>query len=151
MKYEAILFDLDGTLLPMDYDDFTKGYFGLLYKRAATLGYTKEAFIGGMWKGVAAMTANDGTCLNAERFWKTFASVVGERVYDHIPMFDEFYKNDFCKTVAFTSENPLAKTAVSIAKEKSGTVILATSPIFPLIATEIRMGLSDFLLTTLTL
>ena len=25
---KAVLFDLDGTLLPMDQDEFTKGYFG---------------------------------------------------------------------------------------------------------------------------
>ena len=27
---KAVLFDLDGTLLPMDQDEFTKGYFKLL-------------------------------------------------------------------------------------------------------------------------
>ena len=27
MTYQAILFDLDGTLLPMDLDQFTEGYF----------------------------------------------------------------------------------------------------------------------------
>ena len=140
MRYEAILFDLDGTLLPMDYDEFTRGYFGLLYKHIAPLGYTKEAFISGMWKGVAEMTANDGTCINSERFWEAFSSVMGKQVYGHIPQFDEFYHTDFKKTVAFTGENPLAKTAVLLAREKADTVILATSPIFPMIATEVRMG-----------
>ena len=32
-KYEAILFDLDGTLLPMDNDLFIKTYLGLLAKK----------------------------------------------------------------------------------------------------------------------
>ena len=140
MKYEAILFDLDGTLLPMDYDEFTRGYFGLLYKHIALLGYTKEAFVSGMWKGVAEMTANDGGCINSERFWAAFSSVMGEQVYEHIPQFDEFYHTDFKKTVAFTGENPLAKTAVLLAREKAEAVILATSPIFPMVATEVRMG-----------
>lgn len=30
MKYRAILFDMDGTLVPMDTQRFTKGYFQLL-------------------------------------------------------------------------------------------------------------------------
>ncbi|MFR0734647.1 MAG: hypothetical protein ACLSHU_11060 [Oscillospiraceae bacterium] len=35
MTYQAILFDLDGTLLPMDLDQFTEGYFHLLAQTAA--------------------------------------------------------------------------------------------------------------------
>ena len=31
--YRAIMFDLDGTLLPMDMEEFTSGYFKELYKR----------------------------------------------------------------------------------------------------------------------
>ena len=33
MKLKAVLFDLDGTLLPMDQNAFTKGYFKLLAKK----------------------------------------------------------------------------------------------------------------------
>ena len=32
MRYQAILFDLDGTLLPMDLEAFTKLYFVALAK-----------------------------------------------------------------------------------------------------------------------
>lgn len=32
MKIKAVLFDLDGTLLPMDQEKFTKCYFSLLAK-----------------------------------------------------------------------------------------------------------------------
>ncbi len=140
MKYQAIMFDLDGTLLPMDYDAFTRGYFSLLYRRAAELGYTKEQFIGAMWQGVAAMVKNDGTSLNADRFWRTFADILGDEILKHRPVFDEFYKTEFCKTVEFTSPNEQAKAAVELAREKAEKVILATNPIFPEVATRIRMG-----------
>ena len=33
-----VLFDLDGTLLPMDLDEFIKGYFSLLAKKAMPYG-----------------------------------------------------------------------------------------------------------------
>ena len=31
-KYQAILFDLDGTLLPMELEGFARAYFGALAK-----------------------------------------------------------------------------------------------------------------------
>ena len=31
----TVLFDLDGTLLPMELEEFTNTYFGLLAKKAA--------------------------------------------------------------------------------------------------------------------
>lgn len=35
----TVLFDLDGTLLPMDEKEFTKAYFALLAEKAAPYGY----------------------------------------------------------------------------------------------------------------
>ncbi len=153
MKYKAILFDLDGTLLPMDYDAYTKGYFGMLYRRIAEFGYTKEQFIGGMWKGVESMVRNDGSKINADRFWETFAGIMGKEILDRKPTIDEFYETEFQKTMIYTTPNPEAITAVRLAREKSDTVILATNPIFPEIATRTRMGFvglkpDDFALVT---
>ena len=39
MSVKTILFDLDGTLLPMDQDIFVKDYFGRLAKKLAPIGY----------------------------------------------------------------------------------------------------------------
>ena len=39
MNIKTILFDLDGTLLPMDQDIFIKGYLGGLAKKLAPYGY----------------------------------------------------------------------------------------------------------------
>ena len=41
---KAVLFDLDGTLLPMDEEYFKKIYFGEVYKNIAYLGYTLMNF-----------------------------------------------------------------------------------------------------------
>ena len=38
MSITTVLFDLDGTLLPMDQDAFTKGYFKLLAKKLLPYG-----------------------------------------------------------------------------------------------------------------
>ncbi len=140
MKYKAILFDLDGTLLPMDNDEFTRGYFGLLSAHLAPRGYQPKEFIGAMWKGVAAMITNDGSCLNGDRFWSVFSGLMGEHVYGDIPFFDDFYRNEFHSAVAFCQPTPLAVAAVEQAREKAGKVVLATNPFFPLVAVEARLS-----------
>ncbi len=139
MKYKAILFDLDGTLLPMDNDEFARGYFGLLYKSVASLGYEKDAFVDAMWRGVAAMVKNDTDKLNRERFWEVFSGLLGSQVLEHIPSFDDFYTKDFNKAIAFTQPAPLAREAVRLAREKAGKVVLATNPFFPPVAVMSRL------------
>ena len=58
---KAVLFDLDGTLLPMDQDLFTEGYFKLLAKKAAPRGYEPGALVQAIWRGTGAMVNNDGS------------------------------------------------------------------------------------------
>ena len=141
MIYDAILFDLDGTLLPMDNDVFTKGYLQLLAKTAAKCGYEDaRAFIMAMWKGVSDMVKNDGTCYNVDVFWKSIAEILGEEIYQYIPVFDAFYGNEFMEAKKFTGPNPMAKRAVELAGEKGQKVILATNPLFPTVAVHNRMG-----------
>ena len=45
MGIKAVLFDLDGTLLPMEQSAFTKAYFGGLAKRLAPIGYEPQRLI----------------------------------------------------------------------------------------------------------
>ena len=72
MQTKMILFDLDGTLLPMDQDIFVKTYFGLLAKKLANYGYDPEKLIQSVWAGTGAMIKNDGSLSNEDRFWKVF-------------------------------------------------------------------------------
>ena len=73
---QAILFDLDGTLLPMDNDYFTKVYFRHLAAAAAQWGYTDAGLlVKAVWAGVESMVKNDGRCTNYDAFWQTFGAV----------------------------------------------------------------------------
>ena len=58
---KAVFFDLDGTLLPMDEDEFIKIYFKLLAKRLMPLGYNPDDLIKVIWGGTNAMFNNDGS------------------------------------------------------------------------------------------
>lgn len=91
----AILFDLDGTLLPMDQKKFTKGYFELLTARMLTHGYDADQLVNAVCNGITAMVMNDGTQSNEEAFWKKFAETYGEKALADKNLFHEFYENEF--------------------------------------------------------
>ena len=44
---KAVLFDLDGTLLPMNEDEFKKVYFGAVYNKVKHFGYKPEELLDG--------------------------------------------------------------------------------------------------------
>ena len=139
MSIRAVLFDLDGTLLPMDQEEFVKAYLGLLGKRLVPKGYEFEKFTKVMWAGVGAMVKNDGTCTNEERFWKVFTEAFGEKALDDKPFIDEFYHTEFNKVQAVCGFHSKAKEIVTLVKEKGLLPVLATNPLFPHTATENRM------------
>ena len=51
---KTVLFDLDGTLLPMDYEKFMKMYFKSLVKKASIRNYEPNKLIDSVWKGTYA-------------------------------------------------------------------------------------------------
>ena len=63
MKIKYVLFDLDGTLLPMDQDAFMKAYFGGLCKKLAPYGYNPDELISAIWQGTKMMVKN---CVHSE-------------------------------------------------------------------------------------
>lgn len=130
-----VLFDLDGTLLPMDMDEFTTGYFKFLAKKALPHGYEPEKLVKCIWGGVKAMTLNDGSKINEEAFWDYFASVYGEEARKDKEIFDEFYEKDFKCAKDFTGYNEKAKESVDKIKAMGYKVVLATNPVFPETAT----------------
>lgn len=140
MAITTVLFDLDGTLLPMDQDIFTKTYFSLLAKKLAPIGYEPNALIEGVWAGTKAMVKNDGHGTNEEVFWEDFCSRFGARVKGDLPVFDAFYRTDFCHAQQSCGFEPNAAEVVALCKTLGFRVALATNPIFPAIATEQRIA-----------
>lgn len=116
MKKKTILFDLDGTLLPMDQDAFTRGYFKLLAQKLAPHGYDPAALVDNIWAGTAAMVGNDGKRTNEAAFWDRFAALYGEQVREDIPLFDAFYRQEFQQAKAFCGFTPKARAAVEACK-----------------------------------
>ena len=138
--YKAILFDLDGTLLPMDMQVFTEGYFRDLYKTIDMPQIDPKAFVDAIWKGTYAMMKNDGSKSNRDAFWQTFEKLMDIPADDIDERCLSFYANEFRQAKRFTIDNPLAKKAVETAHDKAEKVILATNPIFPAVGQNTRLG-----------
>lgn len=140
MGIKVVLFDLDGTLLPMDQDVFLKKYMGLLAKKFAPYGYEPEKLMQSIRAGVGAMLKNNGAQTNEDIFWTAFAKVYGANVKEDFPLFDNFYRNEFIGAKDACGYTPQAAEAIAKVKEKGLRTALATNPIFPRVATENRMG-----------
>ena len=137
---KAVLFDLDGTLLPLDVEGFPRVYLGALAARLAKRGYDPKAFVDGIWKGTAAMMKNDGAATNEEVFWNVFAGIFGEKIREEEEEFEAFYREEFDSFRAVCGFLPEAAKTVAAVREMGVTVALATNPIFPAIATEKRIA-----------
>ena len=153
MSVKMILFDLDGTLLPMDQDVFVKSYFSKLAARLAPLGYEPQTLMKAVWTGTGAMVKNDGRRRNEEVFWDVFAGIYGEKVKEDLPVFDDFYRKEFNEVQKDCGFNPRSAQIVNRLRERGFRVVLATNPLFPAVATHNRIrwaGLApeDFELVT---
>ena len=138
---KAILFDLDGTLLHMDLERFTKGYFGLLTQVMARHGYEPDRLIAALMTGIRAMGSGDGTKTCEQLFWDDAVQTLGESSRSDIPLFDAFYRNEFREAKRFTEPDPaLAQAAVRAAHAHAQKVALATNPLFPFCAIEERLA-----------
>lgn len=140
MKITTILFDLDGTLLPMDQEIFIKAYFGALAKKLAPYGYNSKELINAIWQGTAAMIKNNGEKLNKDVFFDVFRLYYGERADSEQYLFDEFYEKDFDREVSVScGYNENSSWAVKQIKDMGFRIALATNPLFPSSATMSRI------------
>lgn len=135
---KTILFDLDGTLLPMDQEVFLKAYLGGLAQKLAPHGYEPEMLTASIWKGTGAMVMNDGSSTNEDVFWTVFSRLMGRDTRVDEPKFAEFYENEFQNVSKSCGFNPQAAEAIREIKDLGYRVALATNPLFPAIATRSR-------------
>ena len=136
---KAVLFDLDGTLLPMDQEDFIKVYFSSLAKKLAPYGYDPDTFVPAIFAGTKAMMKNDGSRTNEQAFWQTFSGMLGEHVLKDGPLFEDYYNNEFAAVKEVCGSCPQAPQVIKAVKDKGLRVVLATNPLFPAVATQNRI------------
>lgn len=139
MSISNVLFDLDGTLLPMDLDIFIKAYFGAIAKYMAPHGYEPGKLIEAIWQGTGAMVKNRGQQTNEQAFWQAVTRIYGDKITADQSFFDSFYITEFDKLRDVCGYDPMVSKIVHLLKRKGYRVILATNPIFPAMATQWRI------------
>ena len=139
MKITTVLFDLDGTLLPMNQDIFIKDYFGRLARKLAPYGYEPKRLIEAVWAGTKAMVQNTGIVTNEEAFWIACDENLGCEASKDKAIHTDFYQNEFNEVKTVCGFEPMAAQIVHSLKEKGIRLVLATNQLFPSVATENRI------------
>lgn len=133
----TILFDLDGTLLPMDVHHFTKLYFGGLQK--AFPQYDAKKLIDGVLAGMKQMVSNNGSRTNEQAFIPAFEQASGINFAENEAAFLQYYRTDFAAVKAACTLPEESAQLIDILQNKGYQVAIATNPLFPQIATYSRL------------
>lgn len=135
---DTVLFDLDGTLLPMEQEVFTEAYFKALSEKFADRHNPKD-MVDAVWKGTGAMIQNDGKQTNEDVFWNVYSSTFGKTAEEDKPIFDTFYANEFNGLQSVCESNPQAIETIKTFKQEGLRLIIASNPVFPMQAQKARM------------
>ncbi len=138
---DVFLFDLDGTLLPLDETYFKQLYFGELKKVFAGLGVDGDQALHQLLKGLEAMWKNKGEKTNEDIFWDVFTD--GMSFNDSMDTlkerFIQFYEDEFDAAKPAAKRSLYAEKIIKLLKAHDKTVVLATNPVFPVVAVKKRL------------
>lgn len=136
---QAILLDLDDTLLENDMDRFVPAYLEALGQHMAEF-FPPEELISHLLQATDAMVQDtDPARTNREAFNAAFFPALGRSREELEPHFDAFYATQFSELRHVTRVRPQARNVVEWAFEKELQVVIATNPLFPRIAVEQRL------------
>jgi FMN phosphatase YigB (HAD superfamily) len=139
----TILFDLDGTLLPMDMKTFEKLYFGAMSDCLADLIGPKE-LAKNIWASTTVMVKNTEHRTNEDIFMEDFKTRIDGDIEVYKDRFDKFYDAEFIQAKVAVFESKLIQESVKLLKEKGYKLVIATNPLFPLKAIHHRIRWAGF-------
>ncbi len=137
----CVLFDLDGTLVHFEYDDFLKEYFKAITKAVASLVEPKQ-FTGALIASTEAMIRNvDPSRSNNQVFLEDFFQRVNVPEDILMPIFGDFYTNEFTelKNTLGVQPHPKARAMLEFLIQEGYDVVIATNAVFPVEAILERM------------
>jgi len=137
---QAVLFDLDDTLLGNHVDTFVPQYFKLLGAYAAEM-LPPDLLVESLLTCTQQTIQNtDPTRTNYEVFWQAFSARTGLDTAVAEPFFNRFYQEVFPQLQAVVTLRPSARPLVQTCIDKGLKVIIATNPLFPRMAIEQRLA-----------
>lgn len=137
---EAILFDLDDTLLGNSMDTFLPAYFQALTRYLDHL-IPPERLIARLMHATQAMDAKENRHMtNEEAFASAFYPALRLERSTLESVFERFYAEEFPTLQALTRRRPEARLLVDWALQRDLQVAVATNPLFPRVAVEQRLA-----------
>lgn len=131
---DTFLFDLDGTLLPVDTDKMLDEYFLSLTKKLSFY-FDPHFLFKSIYQASMDMINNlDPSKTNKEAFFDSFLKMVNYPQEEIEALFEEFYLNEYKELGKNIMPNEYVKKSLEILKKKGYKIVLATNPVFPGIA-----------------
>lgn len=143
---QAVLFDLDGTLLDLDLSGFLRRYFSALEQVAEPLFDTsteRSSFMKALNSAVGAMMTSHPGRTNQTVFFEDLHARTGIDLEAHWPMFEDFYAGVFPSLMGDARPAKGGRRAVMTALDLGLRVAIATNPIFPRVAVDHRLTWAD--------
>lgn len=139
----TVLFDLDGTLLPMDYDLFMKLYFHHIGDYFKNL-LEPKLLMKYIMESTEVMIKEKSNRTNEEKFMNHFQTLIDGDINQYKEMFYQFYNSSFKQVQASTYPSSEMRKAVDLLLEKGYQIAIATNPLFPMTANEKRIQWAGF-------
>lgn len=138
----AVLFDLDGTLLSIDTDEFLKRYMKnlslFLHNQYKSVSF--EQMIGALMKATDVVSKRcDGKRTISEIFWEEFCALTSISYEEYKPIVNQYYTGEFKSIGKDYKPNNKALECIKLLKDKGVRLILATNPYFPIEAVLTRL------------
>lgn len=127
----TILLDLDGTLLPIDTEEFTEKYFTEISIKLRDY-FTPEEVVKNIWDSTKYMIGNvDANKTNEEAFFEDFYERISHKAEIINPILVDFYEKDFNNIREISTRSKHMIDSVTLLKEKGYNLVVATNPLFP--------------------
>lgn len=145
MKLQAVLFDLDNTLILFEELVFFKHYSQKLYSVFADV-MTPQEFSERLIRSTQMMVNNDGQMTNAEYFIHDFARGTGVDERQLWQRFADFYDRQFEQFQSLMQPHADARQVMQFIQAKGLKTVIASNPMFPTNVQLMRLrwaGLGD--------
>ncbi|MBN1153883.1 HAD family hydrolase, partial [candidate division KSB1 bacterium] len=144
-KPEAILFDLDNTLILFDENDFFRKYTSALTSFFADM-IEPTLFVKRLLDSTQQMVYNNGLTLNIDFFMNSFTDGLDLDTAVLLERFDQFYMEKFNQLSSVAKPIDHASDVVTDLARKGYRLVIASNPLLPLEAQWMRMkwaGVAD--------